>query len=54
MNIAGMKATAAFRAAEWNPCSWNMKFLPCPDGGGYKARFSKCSICALMREKGAV
>ena len=51
-DIRGMKATAAFNAADRNPYSWNMEFLPYPDGSGYEARFSKCGICTLMKELG--
>jgi len=51
-DIEGMKQTAAFRAADRNPYSWNMDFLPYPDGSGYEARFSKCGICTLMSELG--
>ncbi len=51
-DIEGMKATAALHAADRNPYSWNMDFLPYPDGSGYEARFSRCGICALMRELG--
>ena len=51
-DIDGMKRTAAFRAADRNPYSWNMEFLPYPDGSGYEARFSKCGICTLMGELG--
>lgn len=51
-DIRGMKATAAFRAADRNPYSWNMDYLPYPDGSGYEARFIRCGICALMRELG--
>ena len=51
-DVAGMKAAAALRAADRNPYSWNMEFLPYPDGSGYEARFSRCGICALMRELG--
>ena len=47
-----MKQTAALRAADRNPYSWNMDFLPYPDGSGYEARFTKCGICALMKELG--
>lgn len=35
-----------------NPYSWNMEYLPYPDGSGYEARFTKCGICALMGELG--
>ena len=49
-DVQGMKDTAALRAADRNPYSWNMEFLPYPDGSGYEARFTKCGICALMRE----
>ncbi len=38
--------------ADRNSYSWNMEFLPYPDGNGYEARFSKCGICALMKELG--
>ena len=51
-DIEGMKQTAAFRAGDRNPYSWNMEFLPYPDGSGYEARFSKCGICTLMGELG--
>lgn len=48
----GMKKTAAFRAADRNPYSWNMEYRPYPDGSGYEARFTKCGICTLMQELG--
>ncbi len=51
-DVAGMKKTAALNAADRNPYSWNMEFLPYPDGSGYEARFSKCGICTLMGELG--
>ena len=51
-DISGMKATAALRAADRNPYSWNMEFLDYPDGSGYEARFSRCGICTLMKELG--
>ena len=51
-DIQGMKQTAALRAADRNPYSWNMDFLPYPDGSGYEARFTKCGICTLMKELG--
>jgi hypothetical protein len=51
-DIEGMKRTAAFRAADRNPYSWNMDFFPYPDGSGYEARFTKCGICTLMGELG--
>lgn len=51
-DVAGMKATAALQAADRNPYSWNMEYLPYPDGSGYEARFSKCGICTLMKELG--
>ncbi len=51
-DIAGMQAAAALNAADRNPYSWNMEFLPYPDGSGYEARFSRCGICTLMRELG--
>ncbi len=51
-DIRSMQATAALRAADRNPYSWNMEFLPYPDDSGYEARFSRCGICTLMRELG--
>ena len=51
-DIQGLKATALLNAADRNPYSWNMDFLPYPDGSGYEARFSRCGICTLMRELG--
>ena len=51
-DVQGMKETAALKAADRNPYSWNMEFLPYADGGGYEARFTKCGICALMKELG--
>jgi hypothetical protein len=51
-DVAGMKKTAALNAADRNPYSWNMEFLPYADGSGYEARFSKCGICTLMKELG--
>jgi len=50
--IRGMKATAALNAADRNPYSWNMEFLPYSDGSGYEARFTRCGICTLMKELG--
>lgn len=51
-DIRGMKATAALHAADRNPYSWNMEFLPYADGSGYEARFTRCGICTLMEELG--
>ena len=51
-DIRDMRQTAARKAADRNPYSWNMEFLPYPDCSGYEARFSKCGICALMGELG--
>ncbi len=51
-DIESMKKTAALKAADRNPYSWNMDYLPYPDGSGYEARFSKCGICTLMKEYG--
>ena len=51
-DIAGMKATAARKAADRNPYSWNMEFYEYPDGSGYEGRFTKCGICVLMKELG--
>jgi len=51
-DIEGLKKTEAFRAADRNPYSWNMEFLPYEDGSGYECRFTKCGICTLMKELG--
>ena len=51
-DIAGMEATAALKAADRNPYSWNMDFYPYPDGSGYECRFTACGICALMKKLG--
>ena len=51
-DIAGMKATAAFKAADRNPYSWNMEYYEYSDGSGYEGRFTKCGICVLMKELG--
>ena len=51
-DINGMKATAARKAANHNPYSWNMEFYEYPDGSGYEGRFTKCGICVLMKELG--
>jgi hypothetical protein len=51
-DIQSMRETAALRAAERNPYSWNMELYEYPDGSGYEARFTKCGICALMGELG--
>lgn len=51
-DIFSMKAAGRSRAADRNPYSWNMEFLPYPDGSGYEARFTACGICTLMRELG--
>ena len=51
-DVQGMRGTAALRAADRNPYSWNVEFLPYPDGSGYEARFTKCGICTLMGELG--
>ena len=51
-DIRGMEKTAALKAADRNPYSWNMEFLPYKDGSGYEARFTKCGICVLMKELG--
>lgn len=49
-DIQAMKETAAFRAGDRNPYSWNMDFYAYEDGSGYEARFTHCGICTLMRE----
>ena len=51
-DIAGMKSTAALKAADRNPYSWNMEFYEYPDGSGYEGRFTKCGICVLMKKLG--
>ena len=51
-DIARMKVTAALKAADRNPYSWNMDFYEYPDGSGYEGRFTKCGICTLMKELG--
>ena len=51
-DVRKMKAAAERNAADRNPYSWNMEFLPYADGSGYEARFSKCGICTLMKELG--
>ncbi|MCR5126583.1 MAG: L-2-amino-thiazoline-4-carboxylic acid hydrolase [Lachnospiraceae bacterium] len=51
-DIEGMKKTAALKAADRNPYSWNMDYIPYDDGSGYEARFYKCGICVLMKEYG--
>ena len=51
-DIAGMKATAALKAADRNSYSWNMEYLEYPDGSGYEGRFTKCGICELMKKLG--
>lgn len=51
-DLEGMRKTAALRAADRNPYSWNMELLPYPDGSGYEARFTKCGICTLLKALG--
>ena len=51
-DIADMKATAALRAADRNPYSWNMELYEYPDDSGYEGRFTKCGICVLMKKLG--
>jgi hypothetical protein len=51
-DLRAMQATAALRAAERNPYSWNMELYEYPDGSGYEARFTQCGICVLMKELG--
>ena len=51
-DIQRMKDSAAFKAADRNPYSWNKEFFLYEDGSGYEARFSKCGICVLMKELG--
>lgn len=51
-DVAGMEATAALKAADRNPYSWNMEYLPYSDGSGYECRFTECGICTLMKKLG--
>ena len=51
-DVTGMKATAALKAADRNPYSWNMDYIEYPDGSGYEGRFTRCGICTLMKELG--
>ena len=51
-DITSMRETAALKAADRNPFSWNMDFFEYPDGSGYEARFYKCGICTLMKKLG--
>ena len=51
-DIASMKKAERLKAADRNPYSWNMEYLPYSDGSGYEARFHKCGICTLMKELG--
>lgn len=51
-DIASMKVAGRLKAADRNPYSWNMEFLPYSDGSGYESRFTACGICTLMRELG--
>ena len=51
-DIQGMKQTAALKAADRNPYSWNMDYYPYPDGSGYEARFTRCGICTLTKKMG--
>lgn len=51
-DIAGMKATAALKAADCNLYSWNMDYYEYPDGSGYERRFTRCGICELMKKLG--
>jgi hypothetical protein len=51
-DLRSMRQTAALRAADRNPYSWNMELHEYPDGSGYEARFTSCGICTLMTELG--
>ena len=44
----GMKFTAQFRAADRNPCSWNMDYFEYPDGSGFEARFTACAESSFI------
>ena len=49
-DLEAMRKTAALKAADRNPYSWNMELYEYPDGSGYEARFTRCGICTLMRK----
>ena len=51
-DIELQKKTAALKAGDRNPYSWNMDFYEYEDGSGYEARFTSCGICVLMKELG--
>lgn len=51
-DITSMRETAALKAADRNPYSWNMEFYEYPNGSGYEARFTQCGICVLMKKLG--
>lgn len=51
-DIQGLRDTAALKAADRNPYSWNMDYYPYEDGSGYEVRFTKCGICTLMKKLG--
>lgn len=51
-DVEAMQASAKLKAADRNPYSWNMDYLPYDDGSGYEARFYKCGICTLMKKYG--
>lgn len=51
-DMADMERTAALKAADRNPYSWNMELYPYEDDSGYEARFTRCGICTLMKELG--
>ncbi len=51
-DVESMQFTAKLKAADRNPYSWNMDYLPYEDGSGYEARFYKCGICILMKKYG--
>ena len=51
-DIKQQRKTAALKAADRNPYSWNMDYLPYEDGSGYECRFERCGICTLMKELG--
>ena len=51
-DVTGMKATAALKAGDRTPYSWNMDYIEYPDGSGYEGRFTRCGICVLMKKLG--
>ena len=51
-DIAAMKATAALKAADRNPYSWNMEFTNTLTAAATRDALQNCGICVLMKELG--